>query len=238
MTDPAPGASPRRDWFSTMVRIRAFEDKVQELFMSGEIGGTTHLCQGQEAVSVGSIAAMAAGRRADEHVPRPRRGARARHDARDRVRRAHGQGDGRIGRRRWLDAPHRLLEGQHRRQCDRRGRPADRRRGRRRVPDAAPAQRGADVLRRWRDQYRDVPRGAQHGGALEGAGRLHHHQQPVRRVLAAGDDDGRRRPRPARRCVRHPRAHRRRPGHRRRTRHRRYRHRPGARPARARRCSR
>ena len=26
--------------------------------MSGAIGGTTHLCQGQEAVSVGSIAAM------------------------------------------------------------------------------------------------------------------------------------------------------------------------------------
>ena len=61
MTDPAPDASTRRDWFSTMVRIRAFEDKVQELFMSGEIGGTTHLCQGQEAVSVGSITAMQPG---------------------------------------------------------------------------------------------------------------------------------------------------------------------------------
>ena len=58
MTDPRAGASMRRDWFSTMVRIRHFEDKVQELFMSGQIGGTTHLCQGQEAVSVGSIAAM------------------------------------------------------------------------------------------------------------------------------------------------------------------------------------
>ena len=61
MTEPAPDTSTRRDWFSTMVRIRAFEDKVQELFMSGEIGGTTHLCQGQEAVSVGSIAAMQPG---------------------------------------------------------------------------------------------------------------------------------------------------------------------------------
>ena len=61
MTDHAPDASTRRDWFSTMVRIRAFEDKVQELFMSGAIGGTTHLCQGQEAVSVGSIAAMEPG---------------------------------------------------------------------------------------------------------------------------------------------------------------------------------
>jgi pyruvate dehydrogenase E1 component alpha subunit len=56
-TTPPDGAT-RRDWFASMVRIRAFEDRVQELFMSGAIGGTTHLCQGQEAVSVGAIAAM------------------------------------------------------------------------------------------------------------------------------------------------------------------------------------
>ena len=53
--DQPPDAATRRDWFASMVRIRAFEDRVQELFMSGAIGGTTHLCQGQEAVSVGSI---------------------------------------------------------------------------------------------------------------------------------------------------------------------------------------
>jgi pyruvate dehydrogenase E1 component alpha subunit len=44
-----------------MVRIRLFEEKVQELFMTGQIEGTTHLCQGQEAVSVGAIAAMRPG---------------------------------------------------------------------------------------------------------------------------------------------------------------------------------
>jgi pyruvate dehydrogenase E1 component alpha subunit len=44
-----------------MVRIRLFEEKVQELFMAGLISGTTHLCQGQEAVSVGAIAAMRPG---------------------------------------------------------------------------------------------------------------------------------------------------------------------------------
>jgi TPP-dependent pyruvate/acetoin dehydrogenase alpha subunit len=52
---------PRPDrvaWFRTMVEIRLFEEKVQELFMSGTIQGTTHLCQGQEAVSVGAIGAM------------------------------------------------------------------------------------------------------------------------------------------------------------------------------------
>ncbi|MFV2062044.1 MAG: thiamine pyrophosphate-dependent dehydrogenase E1 component subunit alpha [Chloroflexota bacterium] len=44
-----------------MLLIRIFEDKVQELFMSGQIQGTTHLCQGQEAVSVGSVSTMVEG---------------------------------------------------------------------------------------------------------------------------------------------------------------------------------
>ena len=46
------------EWYRMMVRIRQFEDKVQELFMGGHIEGTTHLCQGQEAVCVGAIGAM------------------------------------------------------------------------------------------------------------------------------------------------------------------------------------
>lgn len=59
MTD---GAAPDRvAWFRRMVEIRLFEEKVQELFMSGGIQGTTHLCQGQEAVSVGAIGAMREG---------------------------------------------------------------------------------------------------------------------------------------------------------------------------------
>jgi TPP-dependent pyruvate/acetoin dehydrogenase alpha subunit len=41
-----------------MLEIRLFEEKVQELFMQGEIQGTTHLCQGQEAVSVGAVGAL------------------------------------------------------------------------------------------------------------------------------------------------------------------------------------
>ncbi len=52
-------SSPDRlAWYRRMLEIRRFEEKVQELFMGGHIQGTTHLCQGQEAVSVGSIAAM------------------------------------------------------------------------------------------------------------------------------------------------------------------------------------
>jgi pyruvate dehydrogenase E1 component alpha subunit len=41
-----------------MLEIRLFEEKVQELFMQGKIEGTTHLCQGQEAVSVGAVSAL------------------------------------------------------------------------------------------------------------------------------------------------------------------------------------
>ena len=48
----------RLRWYRQMVEIRVFEEKVQELFMEGLIQGTTHLCQGQEAVSVGAISAM------------------------------------------------------------------------------------------------------------------------------------------------------------------------------------
>ena len=58
MTDTPTGNDRRSGWFRQMWTIRLFEEKVQELFMSGLIQGTTHLCQGQEAVSVGSIAAM------------------------------------------------------------------------------------------------------------------------------------------------------------------------------------
>jgi pyruvate dehydrogenase E1 component alpha subunit len=56
MTDSL--APDRLAWYRQMLLIRRFEEKVQELFMGGHVQGTTHLCQGQEAVSVGSIAAM------------------------------------------------------------------------------------------------------------------------------------------------------------------------------------
>lgn len=60
MTDSSRASSQDRHlgWLRQMITIRLFEDKVQELFMGGHIEGTTHLCQGQEAVSVGATAAM------------------------------------------------------------------------------------------------------------------------------------------------------------------------------------
>jgi TPP-dependent pyruvate/acetoin dehydrogenase alpha subunit len=39
--------------YAAMLRIRVFEDAVHLLFLRNEIEGTTHLCQGQEAVNVG-----------------------------------------------------------------------------------------------------------------------------------------------------------------------------------------
>ena len=55
----APAANDPIAWLRTMLEIRIFEDKVQELFMQSQIQGTTHLCQGQEAVSVGAVGALA-----------------------------------------------------------------------------------------------------------------------------------------------------------------------------------
>ena len=52
------GETDRVAWLRKMLEIRLFEDKVQELFMEGRIQGTTHLCQGQEAVCVGAVGAL------------------------------------------------------------------------------------------------------------------------------------------------------------------------------------
>lgn len=56
-TDSAD-ADPRLAWYRRMVEIRLFENKTQELFMQGNVAGTTHLCQGQEATIVGAVAAL------------------------------------------------------------------------------------------------------------------------------------------------------------------------------------
>lgn len=50
LTDPAAR-------LERMMEIRRFEDRIQELFAEGLVHGSTHLCQGQEAVGVGIAAA-------------------------------------------------------------------------------------------------------------------------------------------------------------------------------------
>ena len=56
-------ADPVERW-DRMLEIRAFEDRIKELFAEGLIHGTTHTCQGQEAVSIG----IAVAARPTDHV--------------------------------------------------------------------------------------------------------------------------------------------------------------------------
>ena len=51
------------DLYRRMLLIRRFEELVQALFLRGEVYGTTHLCSGQEAVSVGFASALGDGDR-------------------------------------------------------------------------------------------------------------------------------------------------------------------------------
>ena len=50
--------SDRTARYERMVEIRAVEDAVRGLFAEGLVHGTTHTCQGQEAVAVGMAAAL------------------------------------------------------------------------------------------------------------------------------------------------------------------------------------
>ena len=45
--------SDRLEQLVRMVEIRAIEERIQKLFVDGEVRGSTHLCSGQEAVAVG-----------------------------------------------------------------------------------------------------------------------------------------------------------------------------------------
>ena len=60
MTDTAASLTPDLlvPWYRKMVEVRLAEDKVMEIYMQGLVPGSVHLCQGQEAVSVGAIGAL------------------------------------------------------------------------------------------------------------------------------------------------------------------------------------
>ena len=51
------------DLYRRMLLVRRFEDRVQSLFLRGEVYGTTHLYSGQEAVAVGFASALRDGDR-------------------------------------------------------------------------------------------------------------------------------------------------------------------------------
>lgn len=61
---PVPSAlssDAKLDLLRQMQEIRCFENEVQQLFAAGLVRGTTHLCQGQEAVPVGVCSALREG---------------------------------------------------------------------------------------------------------------------------------------------------------------------------------
>jgi pyruvate dehydrogenase E1 component alpha subunit len=67
---PALTDANRLDLFRTMVAIREFEEQVQLSYLEGLVHGTTHLCNGQEAVAAGTCKAL----RDDDYVTYTYRG--------------------------------------------------------------------------------------------------------------------------------------------------------------------
>ncbi len=63
-TNPVERLDPqtRRHMLRSMIEVRTVEAQIQELFLENVIRGTTHLCDGQEAVSVGMAAAISPSR--------------------------------------------------------------------------------------------------------------------------------------------------------------------------------
>ncbi|GAH63945.1 unnamed protein product, partial [marine sediment metagenome] len=56
--------------YRTMVRVRYFEDKTKELYLQGQVRGTIHVSQGQEAVAAGGCLAL----RDDDYIVTTHRG--------------------------------------------------------------------------------------------------------------------------------------------------------------------
>lgn len=70
MTAEKISQSKQLDLYKSMVQIREFEEQVQRSFLEGLVQGTTHLCQGQEAVCAGACLAL----REDDYVTNTYRG--------------------------------------------------------------------------------------------------------------------------------------------------------------------
>ena len=107
MPNPVPSLI---EMYRTMLLIRRFEERVNELYMQGKIPSTLHLYIGQEAVAVGVCAAPAGATTTCSSTHRPHGHALAKGVApRDIMAELYGQG-------------HRLLQGQGRLDARRRHR--------------------------------------------------------------------------------------------------------------------
>ncbi len=60
-SDGGPSVAERLEWLRAMLEIRGFEGECHRLFAEGLVRGSTHLCDGQEAVAVGAARALQAG---------------------------------------------------------------------------------------------------------------------------------------------------------------------------------
>ena len=181
---PPDRRSPARGSTGRWSSAGSSRPRAQELFFEGLVRGTTHLGVGQEAVAAGFAAAM----RDDDYTFATYRGhnhALARGAPMgplyaELFGRASGLMGGKGGSMHITDVGHHMMGsyaivGAHLPIAARRGvvRP---------VPQVGPG-RGL-LLRRRDDEHRRVPRGAQPGGGLEGAGRVRLREQPVHGVHA------------------------------------------------------
>ena len=176
--------------YRTMVECRLFETRAQELFFEGLVRGTTHLGIGQEAVAAGFAAAM----RADDytfctyrgHNHTLARGVPMAPIFAELFGRATGLLGGKGGSMHLTSVEHGVMGsyaivGAH-------------------LPIALGAAWSAQYRKSGQvavcffgdgdDEHRRVPRGAQHGRGLEGAGRLRLREQPVHGVHADRRRDG------------------------------------------------
>jgi TPP-dependent pyruvate/acetoin dehydrogenase alpha subunit len=70
VSDPLPSADVLRAIHLTMVRIRLFEERVQELFLARKLPGFVHVYLGEEAVAAGVCAAL----RPEDYITSTHRG--------------------------------------------------------------------------------------------------------------------------------------------------------------------
>jgi TPP-dependent pyruvate/acetoin dehydrogenase alpha subunit len=110
---PAGDREQLLEQFSQMLQIRLFEEEIHRLFLKGEVHGTTHLCIGHEAVSVGVAGAL----RSQDYVAATYRGhghalangVTTESLAAEMLGRATGTCGGRAGSMNVIDLDHRLI---------------------------------------------------------------------------------------------------------------------------------
>ncbi len=177
-------------FYRQMLKIRLFEEEVNQLYLGAKMPGLAHLYIGEEAVAVGVCEALAPRRLHHQHTSRPWPLHRQRRGAGQNVCRAARQRSRLLPRQRRLHAYRRSRHRQSRRQCHRR---RQRRHGNRRGHVCANArQRSSSSLFFWRRRLGagTALRSHEHGFTLEAAGHLCLREQPIQRIHALQRNHG------------------------------------------------